>query len=341
MWWVEFQLAGVRVHRSARTRDRRAAEALERRLRQDVFDRRVLGAPRLPAPCTLGEAVDRYVAEHLAPAAKFPQTVKNERYLLDRLVERLGGCDVDLREITSRTVADLKREVVASGRSRATANRYLAALRAILRKANREWEVLAVVPVFQLYPLRNERTRTLTADEETRLLKAADANPHLSRLLRFLLATGARLGEALKLTWADVILEHDPRPPRVTFRQTKNGTTRTVPLPAGAVEMLRGMRASPESSGFASVFLCRLSRSRLQPYRRPHCAFKKACKAAAIEGLRIHDLRHDYASRLARAGVSLYKIGRLLGHRDQRMTARYSHLESADLDDVVAAVDRR
>lgn len=86
--------------------------------------------------------------------------------------------------------------------------------------------------------------------------------------------------------------------------------------------MLREMRAEHESSGSPKVFLCRYRHTRLQPYRRPHDAFRKACSAAGISDLRIHDLRHDFASRLARAGVPLFKVGKLLGHRDRRMTVR-------------------
>ncbi len=341
IWRVEFQLAGVRIYRSARTRDRRAAEALERKLRQEVFDRRILGAPRKPIRFTLGEAVDRYVTEHLRPSAKSEQTLNGELYTVAKLVRYLGGRDVELREITSGRVAELKRQVVGQGWSKATANGYLATLRAILRKAHREWEVLPVLPVFQPFPVNNGRTRTLSDDEECRLLRAAEANPSLSRLFRFLLATGARLGEALRLTWPDVVLEPDPRPPRATFHATKNGSTRSVPLPASAVEMLGEMREAQRTAGFDQVFLCVVSHRWLQPWHRPHGAFRRACKAAGVDDFRLHDARHTYASRLARAGVSLYKIGRLLGHRDPRMTARYSHLESADLDEVTKILDRR
>jgi integrase len=336
-WLVEFQLAGLRVHRSTRMRDRRSAEALERRLRQEVFERSVLGV-RPPVRCTLGEAVTRYVEEHLRATSKSAKSLRDSEWLLGRLVEHLGGPGVLLQEISSSRVAGLKRDLVALGLTQGTANRYLATLRAILRKANREWEVLPVLPSFQLFALRNERTRVLSADEEQRLLASASANPYLLRLLRFLLATGARLGEALRLSWADVELEHPRRRPHVVFRDTKNGTTRAVPLPAAIESLLAEMRVAQAATGISNVFLCVRNHQRLQPYRRPFDAFRKACRAAGIEDFRLHDCRHTYASRLARAGAPLYKISKLLGHRDPRMTARYAHLADTDLDDLADLV---
>jgi site-specific recombinase XerD len=66
--------------------------------------------------------------------------------------------------------------------------------------------------------------------------------------------------------------------------------------------------------------------------------WKTLCHAAGIVGLRLHDLRHDYASRLVSAGVSLHIVGGLLGHRKPATTARYAHLTDRALREATERV---
>jgi integrase len=279
---------------------------------------------------TLGQAVRRYVEEHLRPTSK-PANLRRSEWTLGRLA-RLLGEERNLAGIGAADVAELKARLGREGVMPGTANRYLALLRALLRKASREWAVLDSVPLFKLHRLRNERTRVLSPEEELRLFQAAERNPPLWRLLRFLLATGARLGEARALTWDRVIFEHPTRRPHVVFVGTKNGSTRSVPLTPAVVEMLRGMRSDPRSPVNPHVFLSR-SWGHLGPYvRGPFTGFERARTEAGLEDFRIHDLRHTCASRLVQAGVPLYTVGKLLGHRTLAMTARYAHLADDGLD---------
>ena len=65
----------------------------------------------------------------------------------------------------------------------------------------------------------------------------------------------------------------------------------------------------------------------------------KAKRSAGLDEVRLHDLRHTYASKLLRRGASIYLVGRLLGHRSIRMTMRYANLTTEGLDDAVKLLD--
>ena len=223
---VEFQFLGHRVHRSARTRNRQEALAFEASLRQELLDCHHGGLPPKRQSMTLGAATHRYFTDHLVPKARRAQSLKNEQYHLERLCELLGGPKTPLEAIDSARVSSLRSFLLEQGRAQATVNRYLASLRAVLRKADQEWGVETAHPVIRLCRLDNARTRALSFEEEDRLLLALERRPWLKDLVTFLLGTGARLGEALDLDWNDVDLSVC----RVTFFRTKNGDHRRSPV---------------------------------------------------------------------------------------------------------------
>jgi len=328
---VEFQFLGDRVHRSARTRNRQEALGFEARLRQELLEVGNHGRPIRRQSMTLGEATRRYYADHLAPQARREKSLQAEQYLLERLCVLLGGPDTPLEDVDSSRVSSLRSWLLEQGRAPATVNRYLASLRAVLRKADLEWGIETAHPVIRLSRLDNARTRALSFEEEDRLMLALEQRPWISDLVTFLLGTGARLGEALGLDWTDVDLSVC----RVTFFVTKNGDQRCIPLPPFVTVLL--VRMSRSALGGGAVFRGPYG----TPYKRPHGAFRSACERAGIEDLRIHDLRHTYATRLVQRGVSLYKVGKLLGHRDVRMTQRYAHLNVEDLAADVEVLEGR
>jgi integrase len=331
---VEFQYLGKRIHRSTRTKSLKAARDFEDRLRHEIF------APpqrqqeeREPQRMTLGQAVDRYLAHHLEPQSHNPRTLYGTRCLLGKLQERLGGPERPLHEIRGEDVSTLKDDLLREGRSAATVNQYVAYLRAVMRRAVGEWGVTLDLPPMRPLRLRNARSRCLTVEEEASLASALEDRPALAALVRFLLGSGARLSEATGLRWQDVDLGES----LVTFRSTKNGETRTVPLSSdlrGFLVALRGEQGSAAAPWVLPYYTVRTAPRR---YRNPHGAFKAACRRGTLADLRIHDLRHTFASRLVARGVSLYQVSRLLGHKDVRMTQRYSHLSVEDLRAAVGA----
>jgi integrase len=119
------------------------------------------------------------------------------------------------------------------------------------------------------------------------------------------------------MRWAD-LNEGTWTKPASTTKQKK---THTVPLSAPARQLLSELSESAETNA-EYVFPGRWGGYRTEVRR----AWRELCVAAKIKGVRIHDLRHSYASQLASSGFSLPVIGALLGHSQPATTARYAHL---------------
>jgi integrase len=178
----------------------------------------------------------------------------------------------------------------------------------------------------------NKRHRYLTGAELTRLSEALTGlrDQNAANAVRLLLLTGARQGELLAAKWRDIDLEAGVwAKPAAT---TKQAALHRVPLSAAAVQLLSEMRTQADDDA-EWIFPARGGG------HRPHVneAWIKARKGATLEGVRLHDLRHTYASVLASAGLSLPVIGALLGHATPVTTHRYAHL----FDDPLRAATER
>lgn len=170
----------------------------------------------------------------------------------------------------------------------------------------------------------DKRKRYLKGDELARLTVAlaGHRDQQAANVVRMLLLTGARKGELLAATWNQFDLDKGKwTKPGATTKQT---TEHEIPLNAPARQLLADLHRGRDDSGF--VFPGRLGHR-----REIKDAWTSICKAAGIEGLRVHDLRHSYASTLAGAGFSLPIIGALLGHTQPSTTQRYAHLQDDPL----------
>ncbi len=170
----------------------------------------------------------------------------------------------------------------------------------------------------------------LQEDERQALLIACDESkcPALGLLVRTALATGARKGELLKLTWSDIDLIEKT----VHFKDTKNKDDRKIFLIADIHERLIKWKKENE----LGLVFPRLSKTNKPVNLDP--IWNRAKDKACIENFRFHDLRHSTGSYLARAGASAFQIAAILGHRSgPSMSARYVHLESHESSELLGA----
>jgi integrase len=240
---------------------------------------------------------------------------------------QLGHYHLD--ELTNPVLDVWVREQVVSGLQRTTINKHIYLMNRMLNLA-RHW---CLVPAHNpdQQPLKrlilgDYKQRFLTEAEIERLLKccARSSHPYLLHFVRLLLLTGARKGEARTARWCDINL--DKRVWRVP--RSKNGRSRRIVLNDNAMATLDSIRKTAERLALPTDSDCYVFTNPRtgRAYDSFYAAWYVARDAAGLEDVRIHDLRHTFASLLINKGVSLYEVQTLLGHSSVQMTQRYAHL---------------
>lgn len=225
MWWIRFSAPdGERVRKSAGTTDKRTAQELHDRLKADAWRK---GALAEKPKYTWEDAVVQWLKEksHKASLQKDKEIfVWVDRYLGGRRL-----VDID-RALLFRIL-----EGKAAQANQATANRYMALVRAVLRRACEVWEWTERVPKAPMYQAQSKRTRWLTREEADRLL--TELPEHLAEMMRFALATGLRQRNVCRLGWAD--LDLDRCCAWVHSDQSKTKSAIAVALNADAMAVLK------------------------------------------------------------------------------------------------------
>lgn len=304
-WWCRFTIGGREVRQSTGTKDRRHAEEYEHKLRARFWRVAKLGE----AHHTWAEAETRWLAEK---AGK--RSLERDRRIF---AEYRALRPVGVRDISSEMLAELRGEREKVVRQ-ATVNREFALLRAVLSRAVRQWRWLEHVPAVPMAQLEAPDPRFVTRDQFNRLI--ALLPPHSAQLARFAVATGLRRGNITGLTWDRV----DGEFAYIPGSQAKGKRGIPVPLNADARAVIRERRKKGHPT---HVFAFRGRPITQVATRR----WRTACKAAGLEGLRFHDLRHTWASWQAQAGTPAYVLREMGGWTTDAMVRRYAHLGPGDL----------
>lgn len=233
----------------------------------------------------------------------------------------------DLRQITPMEIERFRSGLLVKGMQKSTTNRYLALLKRMFNLAIDEGlaETNPVRKVKFFSEAENLKERILTEDEEKRLVESCC--DHMKDIVTFAVNTGMRLGEILNLKWANV----DMKSEIIKVEFTKSAKTRIVPMNGTVSAML----SRPRKRGEAYVFTNPDSKDKFREIKR---SFKTGCRRAGVEGLRFHDLRHTFASRLVRNGVDIGAVRKLLGHSTLLVTQRYIHSDEKTLRSAVGSL---
>ena len=277
-------------------------------------------APTNPDPDpTVGELAERCVRTYVKVNCKPLTLAGYERQLRNHILPALGH--VSVPSVRHEHVQGLHYSL----RDRpAAANATLLVLSRMFTLAEAwGWRPRGSNPCksVRMYKTRN-RDRFLTRDEYRRIgrvLREADENGSVWKpsvaAIRLIMLTGCRCQEIATLRWDDV----DRSGGYLRLRETKTGL-RMIPLTPPALEVLNGIERVP---GNPWVFVGLKPQSHVSRIRSQ---WHRLRLQANLEDVRLHDLRHSYASRALALGESLSVIGKLLGHVKMETTARYAHL---------------
>jgi len=214
--------------------------------------------------------------------------------------------------------------------SNASCNHVVKCLRFILTTAVQA-EIIEHNPLknFRLYREDNRVENYLSDEELQRLLHVL--NTQKGKKIRmtcmvclFLLSTGSRLNEALSSRWENI--DRKNRLWLIPASASKSGKRRSVPLNDTALDVLDQLGTEDDTW----LFISHRTGSHL---RSIHRGWSSIRKQAGLPHLRIHDLRHNYASMLVNNGVSIYSVSQVLGHSSVIVTQRYAHLSTKTLQD--------
>ncbi len=280
---------------------------------------------------TVADLAERYMREHVEVRCR-ASTIAGYRLVIGKhVLPPLGK--VPLSALGREHVAELHYRL---RKTPVAANEAVGALSRMLNRA----EAWGLVPAgsnpcrFVTRYRTRRPERFLTEEEFGRLGRALDdmeaegwLPAHAAAAIRLLMLTGCRSGEVVGLRWEDVALERN----EVRLRESKTGP-RVVPLSPAAARVLANV---PRLAGNPWVIAGREPGERLT-----HLAYYwyPVRERAGLEDVRLHDLRHSFASRALALGEDLTMIGKLLGHRKLQTTARYAHLARDSVKEAAALV---
>ncbi|MCZ6467356.1 MAG: tyrosine-type recombinase/integrase, partial [Alphaproteobacteria bacterium] len=282
---------------------------------------------------TVAELAEKYLREHAAPYKKPRSVEEDQRLLRLHVLPALGR-----KKVAGITRADITGLHHAMRDTPGAANRTLALLSKMMNLAEK-WGLRldGSNPCRHVdkYPER-KMERFLSVDELGSLgavlaeaERTATELPSVIPAVRLLMFTGARLGEILNLEWSHVDFERSC----LRLPESKTGA-KVIHLNAPALEVLNGI----ERDGSPWVIAGRDPNKPLVNLRKP---WHRIRAKAGLEGVRLHDLRHSFASIGAAGGLSLPMIGALLGHTQAATTQRYAHLAADPLKQAADMIGER
>jgi integrase len=301
-------------------------------------------------PARVSDLIARYVEVHLPHLAAL--NAADQRSMMEKFISPAWG-KMLVTEVSSYDV-ELLLTKIAEGRARPAKQkpnnraRKLQGAKPTPVRANRVGEVIRKMFAYAVKwgwrednpamgfrrRMETPRERYLSQDEISRLATALDTaeDDRASGIIRLCMLTGARVGEVRQARFEDFNLEHlSWTKPASTTKQRR---VHRVPISDEAAAIVRQRRLAV-AKGSPWLFPGDAPGQPVQEIRR---FWARIQKEVGIEDVRIHDLRHTFASLLVSGGASLEMIGKLLGHSQMQTTQRYAHLMDSPLRAGVGAV---
>jgi integrase len=332
IWWTKFNSSGKQYRVSCKTNDKTLAKEIELSIKSDIIRKRF----EIPGKNKKKLIFLSLWQEYLDNVLNDKNTIENKKFLSKHFLPVFK--DNDIRDINVSQIenycAKRKSEIMALPKNKGKSEKNIS-----FRTVNMEKSILHN---FFNYCIKkeyieknpasgikkfNELSRLKTLSDED-ILKLINGSPNklTKDLIAFLILSGCRKGEALNLKWDDVDLQNDV----IAIKGTKTKYDRYIPISKPLKDLLGGIEKHQDC-----LYVFHRNGAKLGDFKR---SFHTACKNAGFKDLRIHDLRHVFASKMVMNGTSLFITGELLGHRTTQMTKRYSHLVPETLKKAVDEV---
>lgn len=334
-WYIRYKQPTTKYKRLGDAKSMTLAQARKATL---MFKAQLAAVPRAvealaSAPAKGDMTLEAFVKEHVNP---YNETRKRSHWRDLQFYTRVGARfgTRKLNDITRKEVQVFHNELVTKERlAPATADHHVVYMRRLLNLAV-QWEMLEknALTNIPLMKVDNKVERYLSDEEAQRLVQVltTDLASGASYILLFLLSTGARLNEAIQAKWEQVDLEKGVW--RIPATNSKSKKTRAVPLNASAMWVLDQLWTRQGRHPYLFV-----NEATNRPFVTITRAWYRLREKAGIQSLRIHDLRHSFASFLVNGGRSLYEVQQILGHSDPKVTMRYAHLSTKALQEAANA----
>ena len=272
-----------------------------------------------------------FMEEHYFPYVRpRKRTAYKDEELFRLRIRNIFG-DVQINRITRQQIQAFHTSI-REDLSPASCDHYLKLLRHALNLAV-DWEMLDKNPAARvpLYNVDNKIEHYLNVQQLEALMSVLinDGNRPVCSVVLFLLSTGARLNEALQAKWLHI--DRQSKVWRIPSEISKSKKVRSVPLNDTALAILDDLKTEDKYDHlFVNV-------KTGKPYTTIHKVWNRLRKDAGLPHLRIHDLRHAFASYLISNNRSLFEVQQILGHSDPSVTQRYTHLSTKALQEATSA----
>lgn len=330
IYWFTTMQDGKRIQVSTKTDSKRLAEAIYAKAKTEVIEGRWFENVRSKNKYTFKELAEKY--HDWCKGRQRAYGVK--KYIIDKFLKMKMISELRLDEFSNLHIEQLQTDAINSKYQIAYINKITAVLSHMFTKAV-DWGMMSestLKRVRKAKPLKgeNRRLRYLSTEECQALINACDN--HLRPIVVTALNTGMRKSEILNLTWDNLDLRHG----FILLDRTKNGDRREVPINKTLRTTLQGIARRLD---VPYVFYNPITG---KPYTKNlKRSFQTALKKAGIRDFKFHDLRHTFASQLIMANIDLTTVKELLGHRDIKMTLRYSHLAPSHKVKAVEIYDQK
>lgn len=319
LWWCDFMVDGKRYRRSLNTTNKHLAQKIEVTLRDQIIKGKWFPTEPYESK-TFKDLIDRFWSEHHVSA----MSLHTYESIINDFISYFG--DKSLSEFNPSLIESYRQSLLSKGLAHNTIVLKLKKLKHLFNIATDKWDWFKVNPIAKVkIGVTTNRERILLPEEEELLLSKVP--PWMREVILFILNTGLRKSELLNLRWKDCNLNEG----LIYVYQTKNKQPLSLPLNDEAVNILREkskVRALRNDKVFqVSIYYL-------------NTEFRRICDSIGLEGFRIHDLRHTFASRLIEKGEDLSVVAKLMNHKSLSQTMRYVHHQTAGLKSAVMKLSK-